>query len=200
MNEDLTISLDIFYSGKPVRIFNPIRTSSTTFLAFVYPLEENEEEKIYKMELNEEKISLPHYDELENSCKNLSQHIFSALLIRANSIKEAILKDIGELNTAFIITDGKIVDIINFEASSGYEDFFKFSFDKMCKMNADWGVFTELGFNNKMEQHGIVVEIGHPSFGRIYHTPISLNEKNTTLDIHTFSTDLVMSGRGANWK
>ena len=97
--------------------------------------------KSTRWSLTKKKFHFPHYDELENSCKNLSQHIFSALLIRANSIKEAILKDIGELNTAFIITDGKIVDIINFEASSGYEDFFKFSFDKMCKMNADWGCF-----------------------------------------------------------
>ena len=198
--EPLILSIDLYYKDEPVKILNPKIASPGIFEAFIHPVNENTKLESGVRLFNSNEIALPNYHYLEASCKNASKNILLALFIRANSIRESIEKNIDELNTAFIIEDGNIIDIINSEASNGYDDFFMHSFNKMQSMNADWGIFTEFGTDNTTNKQGIIVEIGHPEFGRVFITSVAFNKELNSINVNIFDTKLIQEGAGAQWK
>ena len=196
----LILSIDVIYCGEPVKLLNPKPASPGIFQAFVHPLTENTKLESGSELISADDISLPHYQDIEPSCQNASKNIFMSLFIRANSIRESIVNDVGELNTAFIINNGSIVDSINSPASDGYEEFFIHSFNKLQEMKADWGIFTEFGTDNETGKQGIIIEIGHPDFGKIFITTIDFNEKLNSINVSTFDTKVIQEGPGAKWK
>ena len=199
-NAPLILSIDVIYNHEPVKLLNLKIASPGIFEAFIHPLSENTKLDSGTELISADDISLPYYKDLEPACKNASKNIFLALFIRANSIRESLVNDIDELNTAFIINNGAIVDSINSEASNGYEQFFMHSFNKLQKMKADWGVFTEFGTDNETGKQGIIVEIGHPDFGKVFITTVSFNKKLNSINVSTFDTKVIQEGAGAKWK
>ena len=196
----LILSIDIIYHGEPVKLLNPKPASPGIFQAFIHPLTENTKLESGTELVSADDISLPHYQDLESSCLNASKNVFMSLFIRANSIRESIINDIDELNTAFIITNGAIIDSVNSPASDGYENFFVHSFNKLQEIQGDWGIFTEFGTDNETGKQGIIVEIGHPDFGKVFITTISVNEKLNSINVSTFDTKVLQEGVGAKWK
>jgi hypothetical protein len=70
----------------------------------------------------------------------------------------------------------------------------------MQEMKADWGIFTEFGTDNETEKKGIIIEIVHPDFGKVFITTVSFNEKLNSINVSTFETKVLQEGTGSKWK
>jgi len=196
----LILSIDVIYNNEPVKLLNLKVASPGIFQAFIHPLSDKTKLESGTELISADDIYLPYYKDLESLCKNASKNIFLSLFIRANSIKESLINDVDELNTAFIINNGSITKILNSEASKGYEELFMQSFDKLKEMNADWGVLTEFGTDNETGKQGIIVEVAHPDFGKIFITTVTFNKKLNSINVGTFDTKVIQEGAGAKWK
>ena len=184
----VSLAIDAIYRNEAVSLSGIESGSKGVLQAYLCPLQNETALVPGLISFKSDEIRIPEYEYLESSCQSVSKYVFMSLFFRGYSICESMNKNIGELNTAMIIQDGKIAELINTESSAGYDKHFTVSFEKMKEMKADWGIFTELGTDNKTGKLGITLEIGHPEFGIIFSSPICFDEEHQIISIKALDT------------